>query len=67
MFENDYLVVKWSITFDDLQPSSKSSVAFSSDGSLVAVLIFNPESITLMNAINGEVRASISSNLTISN
>jgi hypothetical protein len=61
MFENDKLDLKWSMTFDGLRPSSKSSVAFSSDGSLVSVLIFNPYSITLMNANTGEVRASISS------
>ncbi len=40
MLENDNLDFKWSITFDGLATSSQSSVAFSQDGSLVAVMLF---------------------------
>ena len=67
MLENDNLDIRWSMTFDGLQVSQKQSVAISKDGSLVAVMTFSPQSIILMNAMTGEVRASISSTLTISN
>ncbi len=59
MFENDTLDIKWSVTFDGLKVSRSQSVAFSEDGSLIVVIMYNPYSINLMNALTGEIRASI--------
>ncbi len=66
MLENDNLDVKWSMTLDGSNVSYNDSrflplqsISFSDDGSLVAVMINEPFSITLMNALTGEVRASI--------
>ena len=53
MLENDKPDFSWSQTFDGLSCSSYQSVTFSPDGSLVAVMLYYPQTITLMNALTG--------------